>query len=126
MLNINQKEYMVNKEIDVVVLRQALREIGRTLDLSLVQQVRITAAISDIARNVLRHHWNMVFTFHVHLIDVRRALDVLCQKPAHQLHPEVGAFEHQMNIDAARQLLDEATFSHAAGGPLLTLRIWIS
>lgn len=125
-LSTDQQEYVVTKEIDVVVLRQALREITRTLDLSLTQQVRITAAISDIARNVLRHHWNMVFTFHVHLVDLRQALDVVCQKPAHQLHPEFSAFEHHMNIDAARQLLDEATFSHAADGGLLTLRIWIS
>jgi hypothetical protein len=124
-LSTDQQEYVVTKEFDVVVLRQALREVARGLDLNLGQQARITAAISDVARNVLTQHWSMRFAIHVHSIGMRRALDVVCQQPIHQLHPEFRAFEHHINIDAARQLLDEATFSHGAEGPLLTLRIWI-
>ena len=125
MTSTDQHEYTVNKEFDVVVLRQAIREVARTLDLSLVQQARITAAISDIARSLLTQHWSMIFAINVHPVGVRRALDVVCQKPPQQQHPSYVEFETLISIDSARQLLDEATFSHAAGCPLLTLRIWI-
>ena len=124
-ISTDQAEYTVNKEFDVIVLRQALREVARSLDLSLVQQARITAAISDVARNLLTQHWSMIFAIRVHPVGVRRALDVVCQKPAHQPHPSYIEFESLISIESARQLLDEASFSHAAGCPLLTLRIWI-
>ncbi len=125
MIRTDDQEYIVNKEFDVVVLRQAIREVARSLELSLVQQARITAAISDIARDLLTHHWSMVFSILVHPVGLRRAMDVVCQKPDQQPHPSYVEFEREISIDSARQLLDEATFSHAAGHPLLTLRIWI-
>ncbi len=125
MISTDHHEYAVNKEFDVVVLRQAIREVARTLELSLIQQARITAAISDIARDLLTHHLCMVFSILVHPVGLRRALDVVCQKPDQEPHPSDRSFEHIISIESARQLLDEATFSHASGCPLLTLRIWI-
>ncbi len=125
MMTIDQNEYIVNKEFDVVVLRQAIREVARSLDLSLVQQARITAAISDIARDLLTHHWSMAFSIQIQPVGLRRAMDVVCYKPDHQPHPSYVEFERKISIASARQLLDEATFTHESGCPLLTLRIWI-
>lgn len=117
--------YTVEKELDVVVLRQALREVARGLALSLGQQARITAAISEVARNLLTHHWPMIFAITVHTVGARRALDVVCQRPPSQAHPSAVEFEAQMCLESALRLLDEASFIHAAGSLALTLRIWI-
>ncbi|HYF66455.1 MAG TPA: hypothetical protein VD886_26740 [Herpetosiphonaceae bacterium] len=125
MMNPDQQHYTVNTEYDVVVLRHALRQLGRTLGLSLVQQARITAAISDIARDVLQRQWSIVFTLIAGQIGLRRALDVVCQKPAHYSRPSDHEFETQLGLVSARQLLDDASFSTATGHAVLTLRMWI-
>ena len=119
------KHYMVATDFDVVVLRQALRGFARALDLSLVQQARITAAISDIARTVLAQRWRMVFTMHVHAVDVRRALTVVCQTADQQPHPSSHEFAARLNVDSVRQLLDEAIISASDASPVLTVRIWV-
>lgn len=124
-MTIEEHAYTVDKELDVVVLRQAIREVARSLALSLGQQARVTAAISDVARNLLTHHWPMIFAITVRTVGVRRALDVICQRPASQSHPSIAEFESQICIESALRLLDEASFIHSAGSPSLTLRIWI-
>ena len=125
MINPDKQTYAVAKEFDVVVLRQAIREVARSLELSLVQQARVTAAISDIARNVVIQHWTMNFAISVNPVGLRRALDVRCQSPDHQPHPSCGELESLVSMDSARQLLDEASLDEAGDPPTLTLRIWI-
>lgn len=122
---LDPNKYQVEKEFDIVVLRQAIRQVAQALELSLVQQARITAAISDIARSFLSHHWSTMFTIHVHQVDLRHALDVLCQQSTHQPHAAHGEFASYIHIESARHLLDEASFGDAAGYVVLTLRLWI-
>jgi serine/threonine-protein kinase RsbT len=43
----------VVEELDIVTARQAAREISRSLGFSLVDQTRITTAISELARNIV-------------------------------------------------------------------------
>jgi hypothetical protein len=124
MMNLDHKQYTVNTEYDVVVLRHALRQLARTHGLSLSQQARITAAISDIARNVLHRRWSIVFTLNAGPVGRRRALDVVCQKPTQYLTPSDSEFETELGLASARQLLDDASFSMDTGHAVLTLRIW--
>ena len=43
----------VEEELDIVSARQAGREVSRSLGFSLVDQTRITTAISELARNII-------------------------------------------------------------------------
>jgi serine/threonine-protein kinase RsbT len=47
------KTIPVVEELDIVTARQAAREISRSLGFSLVDQTRITTAISELARNIV-------------------------------------------------------------------------
>jgi hypothetical protein len=125
MTHINQQQYTIATDYDVVVLRHALRQLARANGLSLVQQARITAAISDIAREVLHRHWCLIFKLTIGSVGMRHSLDVLCQRPSQHSQPLDAEFETKLSLSSARQLLDEASFSRATGQCVLTLRTWI-
>lgn len=48
-----KKEISVKEELDIVTARQAGRELSRSLGFSVVDQTRITTAISELARNIV-------------------------------------------------------------------------
>ena len=47
------KTIQVGDELDIVAARQAGRELSRSLGFNIVDQTRITTAISELARNIV-------------------------------------------------------------------------
>ncbi len=121
----DQKEFRVDNEYDVIVLRQALRTLGRIHGLGLVQQARITSAISDIARNILRYHWSIAVAIYVNISADQRSLDVVCHPVSDHLHPSYAEFDRLIGMDAVQKLVDETSLTNSDGRFLLLMRVWM-
>ncbi|MGI6554944.1 MAG: anti-sigma regulatory factor [Bacillota bacterium] len=56
------KTIQVGDELDIVAARQAGRELSRSLGFNIVDQTRITTAISELARNIVLYAGKGIIT----------------------------------------------------------------
>lgn len=117
----------VGSEIDVVTLRQQVRQMARLLGLGLTQQARITAAISTVARSLVETSYNATFTIQATNHQPRPALEIVCTSSLMQQDAGNNPthIKSIMRFDEAQSLVDEADISLQNEEICLTLRIWL-
>lgn len=114
----------VDTEHDVILLRQAVRQMSRSVGLGLPKQARITAAISEIARALLLDGGTARFIIHVTYEEPHPALEIVCASAvAHAHRAHTGQNPH--SLSEACTLVDEASLSVLPDGVSLILRMWL-
>lgn len=119
------QQMLVHDENDVISLRQAVRQMARTVGLGLPKQARITAAISEIARMLLLHGNDAPFTLRVCPDGPRPALEVICRLPSVLPPGHTNIPGNTTLFCEACSLVDEFNPATLKAGAQLTLRMWI-
>ncbi|GAB4108526.1 MAG: hypothetical protein OHK0022_60030 [Roseiflexaceae bacterium] len=113
----------VQSDHDVVTIRQDVRQQARTLGLGLAEQAKLAAAVSGVARALLAHNGTAVFTIKTTGQGERQALEVVCTAEASDWLPDPAAAEVELDVPAARMLVDETELKTVDDTLLLTLRV---
>ncbi len=118
----------VQSDIDVVTLRQQVRQMARMLGLGLTQQARITAAISTVARSLVESECQALFLIQASNQPPHPALEITCQAESIADDPAytTEAIKKTIHFEEARSLVDEARLALEDSHALLTLRIWLA
>lgn len=114
-------------ELDVIALRQAVRQAGRSAGLGAPQQARITAAISEVARALLAGVGDGSFTVGVRSEPGRRtALEVVCGGGPAGRQATTATLYTTPAVAEARALVDDAQIEAVDGDARLLLRVWLT
>ena len=119
-------QQVVSNDDDLIALRQAIRQTARAAGLGPPQQARITAAISEVARVMLHHDDDPLFTVRVsERAGVRAALEVVCTPHTSTNHNDASRAYSDPSLQEACALVDDSTLEDGWPSPRLTLRMWI-
>jgi hypothetical protein len=114
---------VLRDEYDVIAMRQEVRQIARNLGLGLTQQAKITAAVSAVARALLGNYPTILLNAHIASQGDRQALEVAWTVQDSVVDP--GQLRVVLNLNEVQLLVDDASIAHGAGGPHLTVRMWL-
>ena len=115
--SVQGNQLMVIDEYDVIVMRQMVRQMARQNRANLVQQARITSAISGVARELIVQGLSVLFSILVNDDGDQLALEVRCLPQVDSRQTARLNFEHNVNIREARRLVDETIFAFSDGRP---------
>ena len=125
----------IHSEMDIVAIRSSIRDISRELELPVIDQARLTTAISTLARQILRQIGKGNLTVQHIQNDIHkgveciftstedgRTLSDLEQAILNNVEPLQGM---GMGLSEARQFMDEIIIeSHNSSGAALVCRKW--
>lgn len=124
MLCIPPQQVQIRTEYDVIILRQAVRQVGREAGLCPPQQARITAAISEVARALLAAVGDGCFTIRMKDDAAHPSLEVACGGGAVGGPATPPSLYATPAVVEARSLVDDTEVENANGATLL-LRVWL-
>ncbi|HEU4326014.1 MAG TPA: hypothetical protein VFS21_22940 [Roseiflexaceae bacterium] len=113
----------VQSDRDVVTIRQDVRQQARTLGLGLAEQAKLAAAVGGVARALLALKGTAVFTIRTTGQGDRQALEVVCSAASCGWLLDLATAELELDVPAARMLVDETELTTVADRLLLTLRV---
>lgn len=124
----------VEEELDIVTARQAGRKISRSMGFSLVDQTRITTAISELARNIVLYAGAGTITIRIINKGTALAIEIIAEDNGPGI-ANVGlaltdGFSTSGGLGAGlpgvRRLMDEFELSTAVGvGTTIKAYKWI-
>lgn len=124
----------VEEELDIVTARQAGRKISRSMGFSLVDQTRITTAISELARNIVLYAGAGTITIRIINKGTALAIEIIAEDKGPGI-ANVGlaltdGFSTSGGLGAGlpgvRRLMDEFELSTAVGvGTTIKAYKWI-
>ena len=117
-------QMLITSDHDVIMMRQEVRQLGRQVGLGLIEQARITTAISTVARQLLALESTPVFAAAALTDSAHTGVEVVCH-PRLPALDGVAALAEQVHFADARLLVDEAEIIAGPGGVRLVLRIWL-
>lgn len=127
MSTLKPQQLQVHSELDVIALRQAVRQAGRAAGLCPPQQARITAAISEVARALLAGVGDGSFTVGVHAgAGAHPALEVVCSGGPRSYRAATPNLFALPAVADARALVDDAQVEATEEGARLLLRVWLT
>ena len=116
---------LVSTEYDVIVIRQEVRQTARALGMSLIQQAKIAAAVSSVARGLLAFNRNTTITMRTTDHGLRPALEIVCISSIDPRPDDTEELEQTLHFGETRLLVDESDLAMVDDNALLTLRIWL-
>lgn len=130
----NARVIPVEEELDIVTARQAGREISRSMGFSLVDQTRITTAISELARNIVLYAGTGTITIRIINKGISSAIEIVAEdkgpgianvglalKDGFSTSGGLGA-----GLPGVRRLMDEFELTTAVGiGTTIKAYKWI-
>ena len=134
---VNTKTLAICQRSDVIRARQFGCDTAQTLGFGLVEQRRITTAISEMTRNILQHSGGPgTMSLEVVERDSRRGLLIIVEDHGCGIDDSPGllADEHSTSvtqlgagIPSCKRLMDECEIVTALGqGTLVRMTIWLS
>jgi hypothetical protein len=122
-----RQQILVSDPYDVIAMRQQVRQAARTLGLGLMQQAKITAAISAVARALLAIDTRLTVTIWCDREGPRPSLQIACAAAGSPSNDEVVELERELSAGDAGTLVDEISVAPDNDqGALLTLRMWLA
>jgi hypothetical protein len=111
---------------DIVVMRQAVRQVTRQCGFTLMQQAKMCAAANTIARAALLAKFPISILMYTETIKNRSALLISFQiLPANIQMEQLIELIQILRFGEAQLLVDEATLSFQDNGAVCTLRMWM-
>jgi serine/threonine-protein kinase RsbT len=123
-------------ESDIVAARQRAREMARRLDFGAVDQSRIATAVSELARNVVRHATGGKGSVRLRSVrskDGRTGIEIVVSDAGPGIPDVERAMRrgytsgkgYGLGLPGAKRLMDEMEVSsEAGGGTVITIRKW--
>lgn len=118
-------------EIDVVVCRQAAKQVAQWLGLGKLEQIRVATAVSEVARNVHRHARQGVFQFRLQADERSRLIALVIE--ARDKGPGIAQLQRILDngaaaepdssggLHGAQRLMDEFAICSSPKGMLVRL-----
>lgn len=119
------RQLHVQSELDVILMRQEVRQAARDLGLGLSQQARISAAISTIARALVAAHCSALMCMQANKRTTRPMLEISCILSLIDSLNDTNTLEQLLHLGEARALVDEAALWMESEGAHLSLRMWL-
>jgi hypothetical protein len=119
------RQFHVQSEYDVIVMRQEVRQVARGLGLELSQQAKIATAMSTVARALVASNYSTTMHMRADYQEPRPALEISYQLSTEQAPETLAQLEQTLYFRQARALVDDAWLALADDGALLILRMWI-
>ena len=123
-------------EEGIVAARQQAREVAKSLGFGLVDQSRITTAVSELARNVVRYATGSrgeVIISELRSVDTGTGLEIIVRDEGPGIADVNQALRDGytsgqglgMGLPGAKRLMDDLTIDSALGsGTTVTIRKW--
>jgi serine/threonine-protein kinase RsbT len=125
----------IHNEMDIVAIRSSIRDISRELELPVIDQARLTTAISTLARQILRQIGKGNLTVQHIQNDTHKGVECIFtstedgrtasdleQAILNNVEPLQGM---GMGLSEARQFMDEMIIeSHNSSGATIVCRKW--
>lgn len=117
-------QFTVQDEADVVLLRQRVRQAGRSIGVGLIAQAKVSAASSSVARAVLA--LQLPAFFQVEALAQRReaGLEISCDVAFATAGMDQLELERRLHFNEARLLVDAAQLTVTSSAVHLTLQVW--
>jgi len=124
----------VIEELDIVTARQAGRKISRSLGFSLVDQTRITTAISELARNIVLYAGSGTITIRSICNGNRSGIEIIAEDKGPGIANVEKAMEDGFStsgglgagLPGVRRLMDEFEIDTAVGeGTTIKITKWV-
>lgn len=124
----------VIEELDIVAARQAGRKISRSLGFSLVDQTRITTAISELARNIVLYAGTGTITIRPIYKGSQSGIEIIAEDKGPGIVNVEKAMEDGFStsgglgagLPGVRRLMDEFELTTASGvGTSIKTTKWI-
>ncbi len=112
--------------LDVVTMRQEVRQLARDLGLGLIPQAKISTAVSTIARALITAQGSTTLSLQADERAARPALNITWPLSSNGTPEHLAHLEQVIQFDSTRSLVDEASLISDSHGALLTLRMWLN
>ena len=122
-MSTQSKQLTVQNELDVVNLRQIVRQITRVLGMDLSRQAKITAAISAIARACVLDKHVALFTVQCSQISVEPVLEIICLVTIQNQLINQEGLEQRLHFHETRTLVDECSMHFSNNVAHLKIRM---
>lgn len=132
-LRLGERRVPVRSEADVITARQEGRALAQELGFTATDQVAITTAISEAARNIVQHAWGGEITLSVAERDERIGIVIVARDRGPGIPDIEKAMEDGfstvrglgLGLPGARRLMDEFELTSEVGkGTTLTMKKW--
>lgn len=133
---VNELSIAIQGEEGIVAARQSAREAARSLGFGLVDQTRITTAVSELARNVVRYATDSRGEVRIRPLALSErgvGLEIVVADEGPGIEDVKAAMQEGvtsgmglgMGLPGARRLVDELEIDSAPGrGTVVTIRKW--
>ena len=123
----------ISNEIDLVRARQEVRVQAQAIGLSLVDQTRITTAVSELIRNMLKYAGGGTLEMEVIRNGVRNGLRIICWDEGPGIPPDLLGMKEGystsnglgLGLPGTKRLMDEFNIQSEVGkGTRVTIAKW--
>jgi hypothetical protein len=115
----------INNALDIITLRQSVRQTARSLGFDLPLQAKVTVVISTIAQALLDDQTPPVFTIQADMHAPRPALEIVCVSPDMHKVGSVAQLKQRLQLHEVWNLVDEAAASFTTDTIRLSMRLWL-
>ncbi|NQT69468.1 MAG: anti-sigma regulatory factor [Desulfobacteraceae bacterium] len=129
------KEVGINKSEDVIMARQVAREMAKELDFGLADQTRITAAVSELSRNIYHYAGTGRVVVKVLSESAKKGMEIIAEdkgpgipdiEMAMQDGYSTGKGPLGQGLPGSKRLMDEFEIKSEVGvGTTVTIRKWL-
>jgi hypothetical protein len=118
-------QIVINTALDIVTLRQSVRQTARSLGFDLPLQAKATVIISTIAQAMLDDQTPPVFTIQVQTQSPRPGLEIVCVSPDMHRVGSISRLKQRLQLYDVCNLIDEMAASFANDTIHLSIRLWL-
>ena len=127
-------EIQITSESDIVVARQAIRQVCATLNFGLTDVTRIVTAASELTRNIYQYAGCGVMRWRALIEGAKTGLEVTFEDNGPGIPDVEQALERDfstsrgmgLGLPGAKRLMDEMTVQSTAGkGTIVQIRKWV-
>jgi hypothetical protein len=115
----------IKTALDIVTLRQSVRQTARSLGFDLPLQAKVTVVISTIAQAMLDDQTPPVFTIQVQMQASCQALEIVCVSPDRHKVGSIARLKQRLQIHEVWHLVDGVAASFTNDTIRLSMRLWL-
>jgi hypothetical protein len=123
--SIEPYQIVIHTALDIVTLRQSVRQTARALGFDLPLQAKVTVVISTIAQAMLDDQTPPVFTIQAQTHEPQPALEIVCVSPDMHNVGSMAQLKQRLQIYEVCNLVDEIAASFTNDTIRLSMRLWL-
>jgi serine/threonine-protein kinase RsbT len=129
-----KRSILIRNDLDIISARVEAREVAKRLGFGIIDQARISTAVSELARNIVLYTLQGTVTIRIVTIDGKRGIEVICEDDGPGIEDVELAMQDGYStskglgkgLPGAKRLVDEFEIESTLGqGTKVTMRKWL-